>query len=133
MYPFIQKIEKIMINQLKSQKVFFRVSIESELPSKMFSDPEKLEQILLNLLLNAQKFTQQGWIKFKVLKVYPKKSNPFQDSPSHMKRENSQSHKTLSPNESYDNKGDYFVRFMAIDTGIGIEKERLQTIFNLFE
>lgn len=49
----------------------FRVSIDPELPEFMFSDNEKLEQILLNLLLNSQKFTQIGWIKFKISKVIP--------------------------------------------------------------
>ena len=52
-FSFITRIEKIMINQLKSQYVVFRVSRDRYLPEKMYSDPEKLEQIVLNLLLNA--------------------------------------------------------------------------------
>jgi signal transduction histidine kinase len=69
--------------------VLFRVSIQQGLPQKLFSDPEKLEQILLNLLLNAQKFTPKGWIKFKVIKVYPKKANPLNESPSNKNMDNS--------------------------------------------
>lgn len=30
-------------------------------------------------------------------------------------------------------KQDYFIRFEVIDTGFGIEKERIASIFNLFE
>lgn len=50
---FITRIEKIIVNQLKSQNVIFRVSRDPLLPSRLYTDPEKLEQILLNLLLNA--------------------------------------------------------------------------------
>jgi signal transduction histidine kinase len=63
---FINRIEKIIINQLKSPNVIFRLNRDPELPDKLYTDPEKLEQILLNLLLNSQKFTQKGWIKFKI-------------------------------------------------------------------
>ena len=50
---FIKRIETIMINQLKSQNVVFRVSKDRNLPDRLYSDPEKLEQIILNLLMNA--------------------------------------------------------------------------------
>lgn len=32
-----------------------------------------------------------------------------------------------------DNKPESFIRFEVIDTGFGIEKERIFSIFNLFE
>lgn len=38
---------------MKNEKVAFRVSRDPSLPDVMHSDPEKLEQIILNLLLNA--------------------------------------------------------------------------------
>lgn len=50
------------------------MSRDPDLPKRLYSDPEKLEQVLLNLLLNAQKFTIKGWIKFKVQKFTPKMS-----------------------------------------------------------
>ncbi len=53
----------------------------------IYSDPEKIEQILLNLLLNAQKFTSKGWIKFKIIKVLPRKNNAFLLDPASLNKE----------------------------------------------
>ena len=74
---FISHIERIIINQLKNQNVVFRVSRDPDLPKIIYSDPEKLEQILLNLLLNAMKFTSKGWIKFKIQKLTRKGQASF--------------------------------------------------------
>lgn len=112
-----------MINQLKSPKVVFRVSKDPDLPQTLYSDPEKLEQLLLNLLLNAQKFTPSGWIKFKIQKFIPKKN-------LHITKYGS--HETVDSNKLSKDE-EFFIRFMVLDTGKGIEKERQQTIFNLFE
>lgn len=90
----------------------FRVSVDPELPEKMYSDPEKLEQIILNLLLNSQKFTTSGYIKFKVQKYKPKKLDEQKGNVS------LQDH--------------FYIRFLVLDTGIGIEKDRISNIFNLF-
>lgn len=109
----ISRIEHIMIYQLKNPNVVFRVSVDPELPEKMYSDPEKLEQIILNLLLNSQKFTTSGYIKFKVQKYKPKKLDEQKGNVS------LQDH--------------FYIRFLVLDTGIGIEKDRISNIFNLFQ
>eukprot|EP00347_Sterkiella_histriomuscorum_P014284 403361468 len=142
----ITRIEKIMINQLKSQNVAFRVSRDPDLPKIIYSDPEKLEQILLNLLLNAQKFTQKGWIKFKIQKQKLKKHSSHSGEQSLDITQNFNQNNTnvfnglgVSCNNLLGNisqssiQDEYFIRFMVLDTGNGIEKERVQTIFNLFE
>lgn len=70
----------------------------------MMGDKDRLQQILLNILLNSIKFTTQGYIIFSV-NIY----------------------------ESNLNKGLKFVSFAIKDSGIGIEEFRIKKIFNLFE
>lgn len=83
----------------------FRLRVDSDLPDTLESDKKKIQQILLNLLLNAQKFTTKGFIKLEV-----KKSTMLQQSakiPSCL--------------------------FKVSDRGFGIEPERIEKIFNFFE
>jgi PAS domain S-box-containing protein len=77
--------------------------ISSEIPHCVVGDAERLRQILINLLGNAVKFTEEGEI-FLDLKI----ENNFNDENKKM------------------------ITFMVKDTGIGIEKENQKNIFNHF-
>jgi len=82
-----------------------KLELLCDIPSKNVSimcDPERLNQVLVNLLDNAIKFTNKGTIRFGY----------------------SWSIDTLSKNQ--------YITFFVKDTGIGIEKERLPLIFDRF-
>ena len=81
----------------------------------MYADMPKVKQVLINLLSNAAKFTEDGTITLSVEKV---KNN---------QQKNNQNHnaKSLS-NENY------HIVFRVIDTGIGITEEQLKHIFQPF-
>ncbi len=78
------------------------IEIDPELPQKIYADPVRLRQVIINLLGNALKFTTAGHIKLKV---------------------------------SCLEKGDDQARlhFEIIDTGIGIDPEDLDSIFENFK
>jgi signal transduction histidine kinase len=42
------------------------LTIEKNVPKNIFSDPNKIHQILFNLISNSIKFTQNGFIKLSV-------------------------------------------------------------------
>jgi len=51
--------------QKKDSKVDFRSSIDPKIKYMLVSDPQLLSQVLLNLLSNAQKFTEEGFVELK--------------------------------------------------------------------
>lgn len=76
-------------------------SINNDVPRYIISDPNRLKQILLNLINNAIKFTIIGEV---VLVVKNTKSD----------------------------NGNNLIEFSISDTGIGIPKEKLETLFESF-
>ena len=73
------------------------------LPAQVAGDPTRVQQVLVNLIGNAVKFTEQGGVKLVV--------QPLEASPS----------------------GALPIRFEVIDTGIGIDDEFKARIFRAFE
>ncbi|MBD1849474.1 ATP-binding protein [Leptolyngbya sp. ST-U4] len=86
------------------QDVAFLYEPVAPLPTFVRADEKRLRQVLLNLLGNAIKFTERGWITFRVQPV------------DH----------ALQPGLSR-------LRFEVEDTGIGISAEQLEQIFLPFQ
>ena len=79
------------------------VLIDSNVPEAIEGDPTRLRQILVNLLSNAVKFTEKGEIVVEV-----------------------------SSMRVQEKAGMHLMHFTVRDTGIGIPKDRLHTIFDSF-
>jgi signal transduction histidine kinase len=77
-------------------------SVEPGLPDALFSDGDKVRQILKNFLANAIKFTQRGAVRLRV------RANPLEDA-------------ALRP-----------LAFMVQDSGIGISVARQKWVFEAF-
>jgi PAS domain S-box-containing protein len=103
---------KQMLNELielfhsrATQKgIRFLFELPQWLPEIVYSDEKRLRQILINLLNNALKFTQQGWVRLRICCQ--------------------QSH---APNQCE------LIRFQIEDTGVGIAAEDLDRIFLPFQ
>ncbi|MFE6612526.1 HAMP domain-containing protein [Amycolatopsis sp. NPDC057786] len=87
----------------------FQVTVEPNVPELLFTDEQRLRQVLRNLLSNAVKFTEDGSVELRVKLV------DTVVSPS-----------GALPHES-------LVAFSVIDTGIGIAEENLESIFGAFQ
>jgi len=59
----LQETLKMIQLQASKKKVLINLRIDELLPEKCFSDPMRLEQIIINLLSNALKFTCRGYIE----------------------------------------------------------------------
>ena len=92
----------MMMPTAKGKRLTFEVAGAGETPSHIRTDPNRLKQCLINLAGNAIKFTEQGYVRIK------------------------------ASLESDSGKGADFIRFDVKDTGIGIEKDKLESIFESF-
>ncbi|MGB3192712.1 ATP-binding protein [Lyngbya sp. PCC 8106] len=94
-----------------------KIEIKNEI-GQMYADLPKVRQILLNLLSNACKFTQDGVITIVVKRV---KSKP------------SSTRRTLSSGSRFGgNQMQQYLIFKVIDTGIGMSDEQQKLIFKAF-
>jgi signal transduction histidine kinase/DNA-binding response OmpR family regulator len=104
-FNLLQTIEDaIALLRIKAQEKDLTLEIQADehIPLKVMGDDNRLRQIIINLVGNAIKFTQEGGV---TLKITPEQS--------------------VNPHEAQ-------LRFAVIDTGIGIPKEALPYLFNKF-
>ena len=89
----------------EQKDIQFDVTIQDDVPVIVYSDEQKIYQILKNLVANALKFTEEGSVKINVFR--------------------SISISNLERNE--------FIAFSVSDTGIGIPPEKQELIFEAFQ
>jgi len=98
--------------QLASEKhLQFEVNFDEDLPATIRTDEKRLQQIVLNLLSNAFKFTAEGGVTLAVRLAQGGWSA---------------SHPVLSD-------ADYAVQIEVSDTGIGIPEDKQRLIFEAFQ
>jgi signal transduction histidine kinase/DNA-binding response OmpR family regulator len=68
LYALLALIEEMFALKAKSKNLLLVVEINKNVPQYINSDDKKLRQVLINLLGNAVKFTQQGTVNLKVSK-----------------------------------------------------------------
>ena len=107
----LQKILERHYLLVASQKaITFRIQLDSGLPETVYTDEQRLLQILKNLLANAFKFTERGSVFLHIRKAQKK----FTDNHG------------ISDNTSN------MLGFSVTDTGIGIPKDKHNVIFEEF-
>ncbi len=57
---------KLINIRMKEKNLAFKINIAKDLPSLLYGDRQKIQQILMNLLTNAAKYTNVGTVEFKV-------------------------------------------------------------------
>lgn len=87
--------------QAREKNIRLDYTIEPALNTILTGDPVRLNQILINLVSNAVKFTHTGFIHVKCIVTREQKDTVW-------------------------------VKFLVQDTGVGIPKEKLETIFESF-
>lgn len=96
----LSDIDNMMRSRIEDKGLKFEILLDGPIHKKIFNDPTRIRQCLINLLGNAVKFTEQGHIYLRV---------------------------TTEKNEV-----GTMICFSVEDTGIGIPKDRQQTVFESF-
>lgn len=97
---------KLNIGVANQKGLNLSVNIAKDVPHCIISDEIRLVQVLTNLLNNAVKFTHQGDISLNIF--------------------------ALSKTQNDKNIGQYSVRFVVQDSGIGIAKSKQERLFEAF-
>jgi signal transduction histidine kinase/DNA-binding NarL/FixJ family response regulator len=105
---FLQGVAEICRIKAEQKSIDFIYEGDPDLPTGISADEKRLRQVLINLLGNAIKFTEQGNVKFLV------KRQP------------------LEPHASQP-AGRCRLRFQIEDTGVGMTPDQLEKIFLPFE
>ena len=100
----VRRLEAMFRFATESKGLFLKVNVAPEVPAAVLGDPVRLNQVLVNLVGNAIKFTRRGGVTVTVESLLPVAS-----SPQHQQ-----------------------IRFGVRDTGIGIPADKLGAIFEDF-
>lgn len=109
-------VSMFQIRAHQKKSIAFTFERATPLPPVIRADEIRLRQILINLIGNAIKFTDQGEVIFQVGLIDPATSS-F----------------SLTPTEQREKSEVCHLRFAVIDTGIGINADKLEQIFLPFE
>jgi signal transduction histidine kinase/DNA-binding response OmpR family regulator len=114
LYHLLQGIEEMFSFRARQKGLKLSAECSSGVPQFIQTDEGKLRQVLINLLGNAIKFTQEGRITLKVI------------------NESNQAAQDQAPHSKGGLPSVFTLQFSVEDTGIGISTEDLPYIFDPF-
>lgn len=108
-YDILKRLEQKFEPIAEQSGLTFKVLIADDVPPHIFTDSQRVEQILKNLLSNAFKFTNKGSVELSIKRM----------------KNGSSQRLLMDPDKA--------IAFSVTDTGIGIEESKLKDIFEAFQ
>ncbi|WP_238378944.1 response regulator [Geobacter metallireducens] len=108
-HNLLHDVESLFADRARQKKLRFDVRLQGEVPVVLDADEMKVRQVLINMIGNALKFTDEGTIAVTV------------------------SSSTDSPDKERDTYGETAITVDVEDSGIGISAEEADQVFALFE
>lgn len=120
---FLNGVSGIIRIRAQNKGIGFVLNDIPPLPQTVYADEKRLRQVLINLITNAVKFTDQGSVTLRVTPLGQGKLTTLSDSLVRLPESG----------QGRDEREGYRLRFEVIDTGIGITAEEMEQIFTPFE
>ena len=108
LHSFVTSIKQIFSQAMLDKGLAFEILIDDNLPDAVIFDQTRVRQILVNLIGNAIKFTEQGFIQVRIIA------------------------EIQSPDKQIDLESSITLLFSVEDSGIGIRKDQQELIFEQF-
>ncbi|WP_409294689.1 response regulator [Peribacillus sp. SCS-26] len=108
---FFDRLERNFAQTAKNKNLDFKIDFNGSVPPIIYTDEQRLEQILKNLLSNAFKFTERGSVSIKV----------------------SEAAETEIRRLPLAGSVETWVKISVTDTGIGIPQDKQSMIFEAFQ
>ncbi len=103
-HSIFKDMEQVFSQKIAEKGLDFIINIDPDLPKALILDETRIRQVLLNIISNAVKFTDSGFVKLTVSEHYPEKDHSKLD-----------------------------LLFSVEDTGIGIPDDQKELMFKAFE
>lgn len=115
----VHDVVSMVRDRIESKGLEFRIDVNCATPDYLFGDEIRIKQVLINLLTNAAKYTETGWVQISIWHEEIGDSE-LQDIPVE--------------NEDEHDARKRILLFMEVrDSGIGIKEEELPKLFCDFE
>jgi signal transduction histidine kinase/CheY-like chemotaxis protein len=102
-HQMLQKVQTVIDPRVDEKNQIFTVTVDPNIPDTLFSDDQRLAQVIINLLSNAVKFTDEnGRISLEAVLLD-------------------------------DEEGVYEIQITVSDTGIGLDEDQIGRLFLSFE
>ncbi|NYI03058.1 hybrid sensor histidine kinase/response regulator, partial [Allostreptomyces psammosilenae] len=119
--PLVQLVEYVeaTFQPLTAEKnLQFAVEVAPDVPVTLYTDDQRLQQVLRNLLSNAVKFTDRGSVELAI--------RPVREVPEQVLEAMREAEVPYDPDVQ-------MLAFSVTDTGIGIARDKLRIIFEEFQ
>ncbi len=111
---FMNNITSMMAYRAADKNLDLDLDITPGIPARLRGDPNRLRQVLINLIGNAIKFTAKGSVRVQV------------------REERAETEQQETKNEEPGTKNNVLLRFAVRDTGIGIPPDKYHRLFKHF-
>jgi signal transduction histidine kinase/PleD family two-component response regulator len=108
----VESVAELVAPQARRKGLELACSVQPDIPRQLRGDPNRLQQVLANLASNAVKFTDRGEVVIRAILEQPRRGEPAALAAGWEQR--------------------LTVRFTVTDTGIGIDPERMDRLFQSF-
>ncbi|MCX4028592.1 response regulator [Endozoicomonas sp. SM1973] len=116
----VKNIEQMFTEQMQEKGLLFIVTLNPDIPDYLIGDALRLQQVFINLVNNAMKFTDSGTVSVKI------------SEGGDCVNVTQQSITSKQVNIAVSESNPVFIRFCVKDTGIGIEESKIDSLFESF-